>query len=203
MIGNFYMRVVKRVLAIALVGAGVVGSVLADESAESGLVDMAVRDLSAVHQLIVSSHPGAIDQENKSFTDWLEKGYREARQLALRVSSERDAQAVLGFYISGFKDGHVGVYPPRAGKSSWAGFMVDMRGEGFVVSRVTTAWPVPLPPVGSSIISCDGKAVRAILADDLSPYVDRRLNLQSTRRHLARHLTVDDADARLCRRKTG
>ncbi|WP_426807820.1 S41 family peptidase [Pseudomonas sp. WOUb67] len=121
--------------------------------------------------------------------------------MALRVRSERDAQAVLGFYISGFKDGHVGVYPPRAGKSSWAGFMVDMRGEGFVVSRVATAWPVPLPPVGSSIISCDGKAVREILADDLSPYVDRRLNLKSTWRHLASHLTVDDADTPVLARK--
>ncbi|HFL7937559.1 S41 family peptidase [Pseudomonas putida] len=201
MMGNFHMRVVRTVLAIVFMGAGVVGSVSADESARRRFVEMAVGDLSVVHQLIASSHPGAIDQENKNFTDWVEKGYRQASQLALRVSSQRDAQAVLGFYISGFKDGHVGVYPARAAKSSWAGFMVDMRGEGFVVTRVAKAWPVPLPPVGSSIISCDGKAVRKILADEISPYVDRRLDLKSTWRHLARHLTVDDADAPVLARK--
>lgn len=201
MIDNFDVNVVKRILTVVLAGVGVVGSVFADESPKDGFVDMAVRDLSAVHQLIVSSHPGAIDQENKSFTDWVERGYREAKQLALRVSSERDAQAVLGFYISGFKDGHVGVYQSSKGKSSWAGFTLDMRGEDFVVSRVAKEWPVPLPPIDSRIISCDGKTVREILGDEISPYVDRRLNLKSTWNHLAKHLTVDDADYPVLARK--
>ncbi|MCE5990464.1 S41 family peptidase [Pseudomonas sp. NY15349] len=195
------MNVVKRVLIVVLAGVGVVGSVFADDSPKGGLVDMAVRDLSAVHQLIVSSHPGAIDQENKVFTDWVERGYQEAKQLALRVRSERDAQAVLGFYVSGFKDGHVGVYQSRKGKSSWAGFMLDMRGEDLVVGRVAKAWPVPLPPIGSKIISCDGKTVREVLGNEISPYVDRRLNLKSTWGHLAKYLTVDDADYPVLARK--
>ncbi|TFB32433.1 peptidase [Pseudomonas sp. F01002] len=201
MIDSFDVNVVKRFLTVVLAGVGVVGSVFADESPKGGLVDMAVTDLSAVHQLIVSSHPGTIDQENKSFIDWVERGYREAKQLALRVSSERDAQAVLGFYISGFKDGHVGVYQSSKGKSSWAGFMLDMRGEDFVVSRVPKEWPVPLPPIDSRVISCDGKTVREILGDEISPYVDRRLNLKSTWNHLAKHLTVDDADYPVLARK--
>lgn len=201
MFDNFDVSVIKSVLTVLLAGVGVVGAVFADDSSREESIDKAVRDLSAVHQLIISSHPGAIDQENAAFTDWAERGYREAKQLALRVNSERDAQAVLGFYISGFKDGHVGVYQSRKGKSSWAGFVLDMRGEAFVVSRVATVWPAPLPPIGSSVISCDGKTARDILGDEISPYVDRRLNLKSTWRHLAKYLTVDDADYPVLARK--
>lgn len=201
MIDSFAVRVVKKVLISALAGVGVVGPVFANESPKGGLADRAVRDLAAVHQLIVASHPGAIDEENERFTDWVERGYQQAKQLAWRVRSERDAQAVVGFYISGFKDGHVGVYHSRKGKSAWAGFMLDMRGEDFVVSRVAKTWPALLPPIDSKIVSCDGKTAREILGNEISPYVDRRLNLQSTWRHLAKHLTVDDADYPVLARK--
>ena len=175
-------------------GAGIVGSAFAENASKEDFVDLAVSDLSTVHKLIVSSHPGAIDQENRNFSDWVERGYLEAKQLSQRVESRRDAQAVLGFYISGFKDGHVGIYQSRKDRSSWAGFILDKRGEDFVVSHVAKGWPVPLPPVDSRVISCDGKAVREILGNEISPYVDRRLELKSTWNHLARHLTVDDAD---------
>lgn len=195
----------KVILAASLLGClpgiSVVGSVLAEDSRQAGFVDLAVKDLAAAHQLIVSSHPGAIDKENKDFTDWVERGYLEARQLSLLVGSRRDAQAVLGFYISGFKDGHVGIYQSEKGSSSWAGFILDKRGEEFVVSRVAKGWPVPLPPIGSSVISCDGKTVREIVSNEISPYIDRRLDLQSTWNHLAKHLTVDDADYPVLARK--
>ncbi|MDD0967516.1 MULTISPECIES: S41 family peptidase [Pseudomonas] len=195
----------KVILAASLLGClpgiSVVGSVLAEDSRQTGFVDLAVKDLAAAHQLIVSSHPGAIDKENKDFTDWVERGYLEARQLSLLVGSRRDAQAVLGFYISGFKDGHVGTYQSEKDRSSWVGFILDKRGEDFVVSRVAKDWPVPLPPIGSSVISCDGKTVREIVSNEISPYIDRRLDLQSTWNHLAKHLTVDDADYPVLARK--
>lgn len=199
----------KVILAASLVGSltglgyiGVTqGSVFAEEASTNRFAESAIRDLSAVHQLIVTSHPGAIDKENTNFAAWVEQGYLQAKKLNLLVSSRRDAHAVLGFYISGFKDGHVGIYHSEKGRSSWAGFILDKRGEDFVVSHVAKGWPASLPPIGSSVLSCDGKEVHEILADEISPYVDRRLDLKSTWNHLAKHLTVDDADYPVLARK--
>ncbi|MCD4530342.1 hypothetical protein [Pseudomonas fluorescens] len=79
MIGGFGVNAVKKFLTVVLAGVGVVCSVLADESSKDELVDITVRDLSAIHQLIVSSHPGTIDQENKRFTEWVDtRGNRVA-----------------------------------------------------------------------------------------------------------------------------
>lgn len=197
----FDMSVLKDAITAVIASVAVVSAVYAEEPPRAAWVDRAERDLAAVHQLIASAHPGTIDKQNSGFTAWTEQGYRQARQLALRVNSARDAQAVLGFYISGFKDGHVGVYHPGKGQSSWAGFLADMRGERFVVTHVAQAWPVPLPPIDSEVLSCDGKAARGVLADEISPYIDRRLNLKSTWHHLASHLTVDDASFPVLARK--
>ncbi|MDI3358267.1 S41 family peptidase [Pseudomonas sp. UYIF39] len=167
--------------------------VLAGEAHKKDWKNITVSDLSAMRQLIVTSHPGAIDNSNKAFTGWVEQGYLEASQLSKRVNSRKDSQAVLNFYIAGFKDGHVGVNQPNQGSSSWAGFILDVQGQSFVVKHVAKNWPIPLPPINSKVISCDNKSVREILESELSPYIDRRLNLNSTWLHLAKQLTVDDA----------
>ncbi|MGW8462432.1 S41 family peptidase [Pseudomonas sp. CLCA07] len=156
--------------------------------------NLTINDLSVMRQLIVSSHPGAIDSNNEVFTDWVERGYLEASQLSERVNSRKDSQAVLNFYIAGFKDGHVGLNQPDQGGSSWAGFILEMQGQNFVVKQVAKNWSVPLPPIDSKVISCDNKSVREILQSEISPYVDRRLALKSTWLHLAKQLTVDDAN---------
>jgi len=156
--------------------------------------NLTANDLSVMRQLIVNSHPGAIDSSNEAFTDWVERGYLEAGQLSERVNSRKDSQAVLNFYIAGFKDGHVGLNHPDQEHSSWAGFILDMRGQSFVVKHLAKNWPVPLPAKGSRVISCDNKSVGEILESELSPYIDRRLGLKSTWLHLAKQLTVDDAN---------
>ncbi|PYY69487.1 peptidase [Pseudomonas jessenii] len=168
--------------------------VLADEVNTKHWRDLTVNDLSVIRQLIITSHPGAIESDNESFIEWVERGYLQASQLSKGVSSRKDSQAVLNFYIAGFKDGHVGMNQPDKGKSSWAGFILDMRGQSFVVKQVAKSWPIPLPPIDSKVLSCDSKSVREILESEISPYIDRRLNLKSTWLHLAKQLTVDDAN---------
>ena len=168
--------------------------VLADEANAKHWRDLTVNDLSVIRQLIITSHPGAIDSDNESFIEWVERGYLEASQLSKRVSSRKDSQAVLNFYIAGFKDGHVGLNQPDQGGSSWAGFILEMQGQNFVVKQVAKNWSVPLPPIDSKVVSCDNKSVREILQSEISPYVDRRLALKSTWLHLAKQLTVDDAN---------
>lgn len=168
--------------------------VRAEESHAKDWKALTINDLSVVRQLIVTSHPGALDSSNKAFTDWVERGYLEAVQLSERVDSRKDSQSVLNFYIAGFKDGHVGLSHNNSGNSSWAGFVLGMQGQSFVVKHVAKNWPVPLPPIDSKVISCDNKSVREILEAEISPYIDRRLNLTSTWLHLAKQLTVDDTN---------
>ncbi|MFV0934467.1 S41 family peptidase [Pseudomonas jessenii] len=187
------MFLLKRLCLMLLLVVVLPPFVLADEAHKKDWREITVNDLSVIRQLVVTSHPGAIDSENVSFSDWVERGYLDASQLSRRVNSKKDSQAVLDFYITGFKDGHVGLSQPDKGRSSWAGFILDMRGQSFVVKHVAENWPVPLPPIGSEVISCDNKSVREKLEGEISPYFDRRLNLQSTWLHLAQQLTVDDA----------
>lgn len=166
---------------------------LAEETHTKHWQDLTSNDLYAIHQLIVSAHPGALDRDNKDFTGWVEQGYLKAGQLSKQVKSRKDSLAVLNFYIAGFQDGHVGLSPSDQGRSSWAGFVLGMQGQRFVVKATSRNWPVPLPPVGSEVVACDDKPVRETLENDLSPYIDRRLGLASTWLHLATQLTVDDA----------
>ncbi|ALI03465.1 peptidase [Pseudomonas sp. FW306-02-F02-AA] len=167
---------------------------LAEEADAKKWKELTNNDLSAMHQLIVSAHPGALDSNNKAFASWVEQGYLEARQLSAQVKSKKDSLAVLNFYIAGFQDGHVGLSQSKQEKSSWAGFVLGMKGQSFIVKNVSKDWPVPLPPVGSEVVACDNKSVREILESDLSPYIDRRLKLHSTWLHLATQLTVDDVN---------
>ncbi|RKS16360.1 peptidase S41-like protein [Pseudomonas sp. WPR_5_2] len=168
-------------------------AVLAEQAGTKDWKQSTINDLLVMRQLVVTAHPGVLDSNNQAFTDWVEQGFVEASELSKRVNSRKDSQAVLDFYIAGFKDGHLGLSQNNSGNSSWAGFLLDIQGQNFVVKHVAKNWPVPLPPLGSRVIACDNKPVREMLESDISPYVDRRLNLTSTWMHLAKQLTVDDA----------
>lgn len=190
---NANVFLLKRLCLMLLLLVVLPSFVLADEAHAKDWREITVNDLSVIRQLVVTSHPGAIDSENESFSDWVERGYLDASQLSRRVNSRKDSLAVLNFYIAGFKDGHVGLNQSDKGSSSWAGFILGMRGRSFVVRHVAGNWPVPLPPIGSEVISCDNKSVREKIESEISPYIDRRLDLQSTWLHLAQQLTIDDA----------
>lgn len=167
---------------------------LADNVQSKDWEEATINDLSAIRKLIVSSHPGVLDSNNKGFIDWVERGYLESRQLSKRARTEKDSLAILRFYIAGFQDGHLGVKHLNQEKSSWAGFALGMQGQDFIVRRISENWPLPLPPLDSKIIACDNKTVSDILKNEISPYIDRRLNLKSTWLDLAVYLTVDAAN---------
>lgn len=148
-------------------------------------------DLDVMLSTIVETHPGVIDTENPSFQDWLHKGYRQAISLAKKVANRSHSLAVLRFYAQGFKDGHLVVYethPPLS--QDWPGWIAEKHGQDFYVAYTASDWPAPLPPIGCKILSCDDDDVRTILARDVAPYYDSRLNLDSTWYKLAEFLTV-------------
>jgi hypothetical protein len=147
---------------------------------------MARADLDATHALILSSHPGAIDELNPTFLQWTEEGYRQAQQLIPRVVSYDTALAAVRFYVTGFRDGHFGYsdnvrngYPIIT-----SGWKVEEADGNYVVSATLTNWPVALPPTGARLIECDGRTPAAIVDEDVAPYFDRR-TLPSVRNALA------------------
>jgi hypothetical protein len=166
---------------------------LADETQSKDWTRATKNDLLAMRKLIVSSHPGVLDTNNKGFAEWIEQGYLESVDLSTQVKSERDYLAVLNFYIAGFQDGHVSLSKTNQEKSFWAGFVLGVQGESFFVKYASENWPIPLPSIGSKIVSCDNKSVTEIIKNEISPYIDRRLNLTSTWLKLATYLTVDYA----------
>lgn len=176
---------------LLMAALGVAEATQAQDPSSSDWPTIAFADLRQIHATLLEAHPGVIDNQNPRFTDWLEQGYAQARQLAAQAHSSRDALAVLRFYLSGFEDGHLWIVPPQQGPTRWAGWTLDVRGEAFRVGHAATAWPVPLPPLGSTILSCDNTAIEALIRTEIAPYSDRRLHLKSSWAQLARFVTID------------
>lgn len=178
----------KMITMLAAALAATVGAAQAtDWQAET------LRDLAQLHQLILDNHPGVIDAQNPGFKGWLEQGYQQAQTLAPRVKTKDDEAAVLRYYTTGFQDGHLGVVASQRPPLRWAGWVVQLRGGRYVVTRRETAWPSATPELGDEVLGCDGQTPGDWLAAYVAPYVDTRQALESTRMKLAPMLTVTDA----------
>ncbi|KQV84695.1 hypothetical protein ASD15_05835 [Massilia sp. Root351] len=165
--------------------AGAAGKTAADWQAA------ARADIEAVHQLILTAHPGSIDELNPGFRVWAEQGYREALQLIPRVNSYDSMMAAARYYVSGFRDGHL-IYSDNARRDYPMlvnGWRLRKQGSDYVVDAHLKDWPAPLPPLGAQLLRCDGREVDAILAEDVAPYIERRSNGKLAE-HLAGALTV-------------
>jgi hypothetical protein len=151
----------------------------ADEAPARSAADwqaMARADIEAVHGLILSAHPGSIDELNPGFKDWTEKGYRQALALVPRVNNYDSMMAAARFYVTGFLDGHL-VYSDNARGTDPIvvnGWRLRRQGSDYVVQERLAGWPEALPPLGARLQECDGRSVDAIVAEDVAPYFDRR-----------------------------
>jgi hypothetical protein len=137
---------------------------------------MARADIEAVHGLILSAHPGSIDEQNPGFKDWTEKGYRQALALVPRVNNYDSMMAATRFYVTGFLDGHL-VYSDNArGQDPIVvnGWRLRKQGSDYIVQERLANWPTALPPLGARLQECDGRSVDAIVAENVAPYFDRR-----------------------------
>lgn len=164
--------------------------------------EMASKDLDAVRALILSTHPGAIDEFNPGFRLWTDTGYQQARSLLPRVISYDTAMSVVRFYVTGFRDGHFSYsdnaranYPVHI--NGWEVEAIDGR---YRVSTVMDNWPTALPPVGAELTQCDGRTPDTIIREDVMPFVDRR-DLPIVRERLAasiKDLHLSGLELRVC-----
>ena len=148
---------------------------------------LARTDLDFVHRTIAEAHPGAIDPANPSFRVWMEAGYRQALTLLPQVTDFSTALAAVRWYVRGFRDGHLIVSDdtrPHGELIASKGWGISYIGGQYVVTSTATRWPAPLPPLGATLASCDGRSPEAIAAEDVAPYVDRR-DLPMSKRRVA------------------
>lgn len=138
---------------------------------------MARADLVATHDLILSTHPGSIDEFNPAFRDWTTTGYQQALALIPKVFSYDTAMAAVRYYVSGFLDGHF-IYSDNARRRDYPitinGWTLREEKGRYIVAAVAEQWKTPLPQKGARLVECDGQSPDALIRERVAPYIDRR-----------------------------
>ena len=154
---------------------------------------VAQQDLAHIYQTVKQNHPGYLDKENPYFKDWLEQGYVKGQQAATTADSLEDVMSILKTYVAGFADGHFSIwfdYQPVYKK--WAGLIIAKQGGDYRVIFSDENWSQPLPPKLSTLVSCDGRVVEKIMAEDILKSRFSNLTLNYPKVRYASRLLVDD-----------
>lgn len=124
---------------------------------------MARADLAAVQALVLSTHPGSIDEGNPAFREWMTTGYERALALIPKVITYDTAMSAVRFYVTGFMDGHFG-YSDNARQRDYPilinGWLLRKEQGQYLVSAVAPQWASTLPQKGARLIECDGAPPR-------------------------------------------
>jgi len=143
------------ILAIALlIGA----TSFSAASVEPEWVEVTKKDLTAIHEIILEVHPGTIDPRNPEFQIKEKKLYFDALKRGEEAKTFQAYQAVLNSYLAGFNDGHFHLTASKINSLDidWAGFTVGYVDGDVKVMEREAEWPVPLPPLGAKVLTCDG-----------------------------------------------
>ena len=117
-----------------------------------------VQDATALHDIMVDSHPGTHDPLNPEFRARLDQGLAAALERAKTTTDVGGWWWALRAYVASFQDGHVQIgmtqrdfgFPTR-----WPGFLTVYRGADQVVASRDEA-DADAPPLGARLIDCDG-----------------------------------------------
>ena len=115
-----------------------------------------VQDTTALHAIMIDSHPGVHDPLNPAFRARLDQGLATALERARTTTDAGGWWWALRAYVASFEDGHVQIsmtqrdfgFPTR-----WPGFLTVYRGADEVVADRDDA---DAPPLGARLIDCDG-----------------------------------------------
>ena len=130
-------------------------------------------DLAAAQKLIWDNTPVPYDNENPQYREWAVSGFAAARVRADRVTDLAGYFYTVAAYINGFHDPHfqfslAGDQPA----ARWPGFIAARKGD---LAEVVDRDPADggAPPVGATIVSCEGRALTELLEERIYPF---RLN---------------------------
>lgn len=163
-------------------------------------------DAQAFHDLIADSHPGPVDVENPGFDALLENGLRTALARADTADSYADWYFALQEYSSSFDDGHLSLsnFQPmeHVWTSQWPGFLTGLTsGEEGERHRVVFVRDPAAPPLGATLVSCDGRPAD-VLAQEIAGRAAGRWSLKSRRMSYAPTLFVDQTNPYVRRPET-
>lgn len=154
---------------------------------------LAEADLTQIYNTAKADHPGAVDAENPYFKRWLEQGYLEGIERAQKATTLQDTINTIRYYIAGFADGHFGLRVDyQARKQLWTGIGLAKQGSHYQVSYLESQWSRELPPLGASLISCDGQDVALMMNDEILTYRFNNQALNSKKVRYAKKLLIDD-----------
>lgn len=133
------------------------------------------QDVTALHAIIMDSHPGPYDSLNPEFRAKAEAGLALALQRAETTTDAGGWWWALRAYAASFDDGHVqmglkdqsGGFPTR-----WPGFLTAYRGaDQIVLNRDET--DANTPPIGAKLIDCDGVPADRLAAERIGAFRGR------------------------------
>lgn len=136
-------------------------------------------DLKFIYKTLETNHPGAIDRENPWFKEQMEKGFAEGKKAASEVRNYNDYEAALSRYISGFKDGHLGLsFNLQRKVTIWPGFILARRGDAYQVVEVDGEEHENLPKLGWTLVECDGLRPDELMKKHVFPFQRGNENLE-------------------------
>ncbi len=158
------------------------GPALADTAtAANDWSAMLVADAQAFYELQSANHPGPSNPLDPEFTERMDAALALALERAPAVTTGAGYYYAMRQFAASFDDGHVAldsdssILPPPV----WPGFIAILR-DGKM--RVAEALP-DAPPVGATLVDCDGLATDALLAANVAPFSGRwMLTAQQERR---------------------
>jgi len=154
---------------------------------------IAQTDLTYIYQTVKANHPGAIDDQNLYFSQWLEQGYREGLARAKKATSLQDVTNSLSYFVAGFADGHFGIaFNQHPDMQSWAGIGIEKQFQDYKVYYTAEDWGGRLPAVGAMLISCDNIAVDTMMNEHILKYRFNNNQLNARKVSYAKKLLIDD-----------
>jgi len=131
-------------------------------------------DVTALHAVIMDSHPGPYDTLNPEFRAKAEAGLAVALERAETASDAGGWWWALRAYVASFDDGHVqiGLYDPNGFPTRWPGFLTAYRGADQIVLTRDEA-DADTPPVGARLVDCDGVSADRLAADRIGAFRGR------------------------------
>ena len=154
--------------------------------------DVARTDLDFVYRTLKDNHPGAIDRQNPYFLAWMEQGYLAASASAKQAASLSDAKRVLARYAAGFGDAHLQIqFNQSADSIQWPGLIMGRSGTRYSVTSRADNWPGPLPSLGATLLSCDGRAPDTLMNEDVLPALYNTPNLTAVKSMFMFHFFAD------------